>query len=165
MQIAIIGPNTTECSKEIFDFGLKLGEFLGSTRNIILCGGMGGFMEAVCKGIKQNSNSFFGQTVGILPSDNLKEGNPYLDIRIPTGIGIARNIIIINSADIVISCAGGAGTLSELAFAWQKNKKVLCITQFGGWSKELAGKYLDHRNSNLFIPVSNINELKDFLFQ
>jgi uncharacterized protein (TIGR00725 family) len=103
--------------------------------------------------------TFNGQTIGILPEDTSTEANPFIDVTIPTGIGIARNIVIINTADIIIAAGGGSGTLSELAFAWQKGKTVLCLSQFGGWASELAGKDIDNRNKGLLVKVETIEEI------
>lgn len=163
MKIGIIGPNDSMCSKELYEFGVKLGEQLARHDRTFICGGNGGFMEAVCKGVKNKPGAFSGQTVGILKDDNEDGANPYIDIIIPTGIGIARNIIILRTADIVIAAGGGAGTLSEIAFAWQLNKRVLCVTLFDGWAKELAGRNLDNRQTDLLIPVRSIEEILYFL--
>ena len=133
------------CSEDIYDFGVQLGLHIATKDRTIICGGHGGFMEAVCKGAKQSQDTFSGQTVGILPDENADKANPYIDLAIPTGAGIARNIIIVRTAEILIAAGGGAGTLSEIAFAWQLGKKVLCVTLFDGWAKELAGKNLDER--------------------
>lgn len=158
-QIGIIGPNKNLCSNELYQFGYKLGNKLSYLKNSIICGGKGGFMEAVCKGIKQNKLSFYGQTIGILPETEKKHANNYIDIIIPTGMGIARNIIIINASDIIVAAGGGSGTLSELAFAWQQRKTVLCIEHFEGWTKTLARKQVDERAENLFIPVNSIDKI------
>jgi uncharacterized protein (TIGR00725 family) len=162
-KIGIIGPNTPVCSEDLYYFGIDLGREIATPDRIIICGGRGGFMEAVCKGVKQSSGTFPSQTIGILPEDTAEKSNPYIDIAIPTGIGLARNLIIINTADIIIAAGGGAGTLSEIAFAWQKNKKVLCVTSFGGWAADLAGIDLDKRAMELLIPVSSIKEIKEWL--
>ena len=158
-KIGIIGPNKKMCSKELYEFGVQLGVQLAAKDRTIVCGGHGGFMEAVCKGIKQSPYTFNGQTIGILPEDNSDNANPYIDLTIPTGTGIARNILIVQTADIIIAAGGGAGTLSEIAFAWQLDKKVLCVTLFEGWAKELAGRNLDSRKSGLLIPVNNMDEI------
>ena len=158
-KIGIIGPNKSACSNELYDFGIELGKQIASPERVIICGGLSGFMEAVCNGAKQSRKTFNGQTIGILPDSVSDNANPYIDISIPTGIGVARNIIIVNSADIIIAAGGGAGTLSELAFAWQQKKTVLCITQFDGWAKKLAGENLDSRANGLLIPVNGIEEI------
>jgi uncharacterized protein (TIGR00725 family) len=164
-KIGIIGPNNKMCSKELYDFGVQLGQQIATKERTFVCGGLGGFMEAVCKGVKQSPNTFNGQTVGILPDDRAETANQFIDLPIPTGAGIARNIIIVRTADIIIAAGGGAGTLSEIAFAWQLNKTVLCVIQFDGWAKELAGKNLDNRKKDLLIPVLSIEEIKQFFNQ
>jgi len=162
-KIGIIGPNKSVCSKDLYDFGVELGKQIATKDSAIICGGLGGFMEAVCKGAKTSPGTYSGQTIGILPDDISEKANPYIDIAIPTGMGVARNIIIINTADIIVAAGGGAGTLSEIAFAWQKKKRVLCLTEFGGWSNELAGNNLDNRADGLLIEVSSIDDIKKHL--
>lgn len=159
MKVGIIGANKSMCSQELYDFGVALGMGIATKNRTFICGGMGGFMEAVCKGIKSSAETFSGQTVGILPNDIIDSANPYVDLAIATGVGVARNVIIVQTADILIAAGGGAGTLSEIAFAWQLKKTVLCVTLFDGWAKELAGKNLDNRNSDLLIPVNSIEEI------
>jgi len=68
----------------------------------------------------------------------------------------------LKGGNFIIAAGGGAGTLSEITFAWQLEKKVLCVTQFDGWAKEIAGRNLDKRQSGLLIPV---NSLEDILKQ
>ena len=162
-KIGIIGPNNKMCRKEIYDFGVQLGRQIATKERTFVCGGLGGFMEAVCKGVKLSSDTFNGQTVGVLPADISDDANPFIDTAVATGQGIARNIIIVRTADIIIAAGGGAGTLSEIAFAWQLKKTVLCLTNFEGWAKELAGKNLDDRQHGLLIPVNSINEIEKHL--
>ncbi len=162
-QIGIIGPNKSICSEELYNFGVQLGQQIAGEDNVIICGGRGGFMEAVCKGAKSSIHTFNGQTIGVLPSDTPEKANPFVDVVIPTGMGIARNMIIINAADIIIAAGGGAGTLSEIAFAWQKRKTVLCLTTFGGWSKQLANTSLDARARGLLVPVSSIHQILEYI--
>ena len=158
-QIALIGPNTKTCTEEIFEFGVDLGFTLAMRRINIICGGMGGWMEAVCKGAKQASIQDRGLSVGIIPGLDKSAANSYCDVVIPTGIGIARNALVVSSGDMVIAISGGSGTLSELAFAWQMGKKTICIRGFGGWTEELAGRDLDYRYHDLFITASSLEEV------
>jgi uncharacterized protein (TIGR00725 family) len=158
-KIGIIGPNNKMCSKELYDFGVQLGQQIATKDRTFVCGGLGGFMEAVCKGVKQSEDTFKGQTVGILPNEKADTANPYIDTAIPTGTGIARNITIVRTADIIIAAGGGAGTLSEIAIAWQLEKTVLCVTLFDGWAKELAGRNLDNRQKGLLVPVNSIDKI------
>lgn len=159
IKIGIIGPNKSMCSQQLYDFGVELGKKVATKERTFVCGGLGGFMEAVCKGVKLSPDTFKGQTVGILPDDTTENANPFIDTAVATGQGIARNLIIVQTADIIIAAGGGAGTLSEIAFAWQLKKKVLCVTLFEGWAKELAGKNLDDRQYGLLIPVNSIIEI------
>lgn len=158
-KIGIIGPNSSLCSPELYAFGERVGRALARPDRVFICGGLGGFMEAVCKGVKSSSCAFFGQTLGILPGESAAEANPYIDIALPTGMGIARNVLIVRAADILIAAGGGAGTLSEIAIAWQLRKPVLCVTRFGGWAQKLAGQPLDSRAAELLIPVERIEDI------
>lgn len=161
--ITVIGPNKSICSDDLYKFGIELGEMLVDIGYTIINGGMFGVMEAVFKGARQSQNYYFGKTIGIIPSLNKNDANKYCDIVIPTGINYARNQIVVNSSDIIIAISGGAGTLSEIAYAWQLNKKIYTFTNFKGWAKELAGIKLDNRKSDKIIAVSNIIELKKIL--
>ncbi len=89
----------------------------------LICGGLGGVMEAACKGAK----SAGGKTVGILPGHDKSEANPYVDIPIVTGLGYMRNNLVVKNAEIIIAIDGKEGTLSEIAFALQMKKPVLGI--------------------------------------
>ena len=117
--IGVIGANT--CDQRTYHLAEEVGAGLAEKNFIIICGGLGGVMEAVCKGAKSKN----GLTVGILPGDHINEANPYIDIPIATGIGMARNIIIVKSASAIIAVNGKYGTLSELAFALQLNKPIV----------------------------------------
>jgi uncharacterized protein (TIGR00725 family) len=163
LKIAIIGPNTSMCSDALSDFGVELGRRLCRPNRVFVCGGMGGWMEAVCKGVKQSPGTWDGQTIGILPGDTADAANPFIDITIPSGMGIARNALIVNTADVLIAAGGGAGTLSEIAFAWQKQKPVLCVAGFGGWAAALAGQALDARHDGLLIAMDDIDAIGRYL--
>ena len=80
-------------------------------------------MEAVCKGAQEAK----GLTVGILPSYNGKDANQYLDVKIPTGLGYARNVLVVRAAEAMIALSGKEGTLSEIAFALSEKKPVVGI--------------------------------------
>lgn len=157
--IGIIGPNQSICTKEVYDFGLSLGRRLIDDGYIIVCGGMYGIMEAVCRGARNSPLYYYGCTIGIIPSSDKTLANPFCDIVIPTGIGLARNVIIVNTADVIIAISGGAGTLSEIAYAWQMGKEILCFTEFEGWSKTLAGTQLDSTQSRKIKAVQSLEEI------
>ncbi|MCS7204619.1 MAG: TIGR00725 family protein [Leptospiraceae bacterium] len=161
--VGVIGPNQALCPKEIYDFGLLLGRRLIDDGYLIVCGGMFGIMEAVCRGARNSPVYSYGCTIGIIPSVDKKSGNPYCDIVIPTGMGLARNVIIVNTADVLVAVGGGSGTLSEIAHAWQTGKEVLCYTGFDGWAKELANRQLDTTQERRLIPVHSIEEIMNEL--
>jgi uncharacterized protein (TIGR00725 family) len=162
MQIGVIGSNSSQCSEELYDFAYQLGLFLGRKGNTVLNGGMQGVMEAVSKGV-QDSKNVNSKVIGILPFDNDMKANEFLDIVIPTGIGFARNSVLVLSSDILIALGGGAGTLNEISYAWQFGKKVFCYTGSDGWSKKLAGQNLDSRKENLLIGFGTLEKLSKFL--
>jgi uncharacterized protein (TIGR00725 family) len=117
--IAVIGAR--DIDDEIFEIAEQMGQLLAENGYTVICGGLSGVMEAVCKGAKEKN----GHTIGILPGNNPGEANPYIDVAIATGMGISRNLIIIRSSVAVIAISGGFGTLSELAFAMQLEKPVI----------------------------------------
>ncbi len=111
LYITVIGES--RASRKNFDYAEEVGERLAKHGAILFCGGRGGVMEGVCKGAKKAG----GLTVGILPSGKRAEANPYVDIPIPTGIGWARNKIVVKSGQAVIAIGGSYGTLCEIAYA------------------------------------------------
>lgn len=163
--ITVIGPNKSVCSEELYEFAIKLGKMLVDLDYIIINGGMYGVMEAIFKGARQSDKYNFGKTIGIIPSLNKEDANKYCDIVIPTGIGCARNQIVVNSSEIIIAISGGAGTLSEIAYAWQMNKQIYSFVNFDGWAKELADMKLDSRKNDKIISVSNLVDLKILLMK
>ncbi|MCK4543933.1 TIGR00725 family protein [candidate division WOR-3 bacterium] len=118
-QIAVIG--SSECTTDIYNDAVRIGKLIAKKGYILITGGRGGVMEAVCKGVKEEN----GTTLCIIPSINKSEANRYCDIVLPTGIGEMRNFLIIRSADIVIAIDGGYGTLSEISIAKKMDKKLL----------------------------------------
>lgn len=121
MNIAVIGGYS--CSKKVYKLAERLGELIAQEGWVLICGGGSGVMEAACKGAKKKG----GLTVGILPSLEGGEANPYLDVTIPTGLGYARNILVVRAADCIIALDGKYGTLSEIAFSLNEGKIVYGI--------------------------------------
>jgi uncharacterized protein (TIGR00725 family) len=87
---------------------------------VLVCGGLGGVMQAACRGAKEAG----GTTVGILPGHDRGEANEFVDVAIPTGLGEARNALVVRAADALIAVGGGYGTLSEIALALKAGKRV-----------------------------------------
>ena len=109
-RIGVIG--AAECFQDIGQVAEEVGRLVAGRGAILVCGGLGGVMEAAARGAK----GIGGTTVGILPGIDARQANPYIDIPVITGMGEARNVIIVRTADAVIAVAGGPGTLSEIAF-------------------------------------------------
>ncbi len=108
------------------DLAYKVGREIASKGAILVCGGLGGSMEAVCRGAKDCG----GLTVGIIPVYEKEAANKWVDIVIPTGLGHSRNNIVAASGDGVIGVGGSWGTLSELAIAVKMKKPVAIL---GDW--------------------------------
>mgnify|MGYP001080581558 FL=1 len=161
--IGVIGQNQPNCSREEFDFGLLLGRYLSDEGYLIATGGMFGIMEAVCQGARNSPLYVTGSTIGFIPAIDKNLANPFCDIVIPTGMGLSRSILLVNSSDILIAVGGGASTLSEIGYAWQTGKTVLCCRQFEGWSKNLANQSLDNRVEDLLISVNSIDDIRSEL--
>jgi len=139
--IGVIGMDG-EISEDIRRIAEEVGREIAKRGGILVCGGKGGVMEAVAKGAKQNG----GITIGILPGKSRSEANPYIDIAIPTGIGRARNLIVVNSSDVIIAISGGPGTLSEMGLALAEGKPVIAIKTSGGIATLLSGKKIGDKN-------------------
>ena len=121
MIVGVIGGHS--CSNEVEQLAQNLGKNLAKVVDIIVCGGLSGTMESVCLGFKSGG----GLTIGIIPSYNKDDANQYIDIAIPTGLGLARNVLVVKSADIIIALPGEAGTLSEIAYALQFRIPIISL--------------------------------------
>jgi uncharacterized protein (TIGR00725 family) len=119
--IAVIGAgNADENTLKIAE---DVGKLIAKRNAILICGGLGGVMEAAARGAKSEN----GITVGILPQSHREDANPYIDVPVATGFGEGRNVIIIRSADALIAVGGEYGTLSEIALGLKTGKPVIGI--------------------------------------
>ena len=109
--IGVIGGSW--CSSEEEEWAVAVGRLLAERGAVLLCGGLGGVMEAASRGAQQGG----GLTVGLLPGADPAEANPYIDVPLATGMGEMRNALIVRAAQAVIAIGGGWGTLSEIALA------------------------------------------------
>ena len=103
-----------------------VGRALAERGHTIVCGGLGGVMEAACRGARGAG----GHTIGLLPGDDASGANPHVEFPLPTGLGIARNALVARAGAAVIAIDGSYGTLSEIAFALQFGKPVVGL---GTW--------------------------------
>jgi len=118
--IAVIGQGS-ECTPEIDSLAEEVGFEIASRGAVLICGGLYGVMESACRGAKKAG----GLTIGILPSSDKTDANPYVDLPIATGMSEARNVIIVRTADAVIAVGGFYGTLSEIAYALAFDKPMV----------------------------------------
>ena len=128
--IGVIGGG--EVSPQVAGIAEEVGREIARRGAVLVCGGMGGVMEAACKGATEEG----GLTIGILPGDGRYGANPYVQIPIVTGIGYARNAVVVKSSQAIIAVDGSYGTLSEIAFALQSGIPVIGLDT---WSIAIGG--------------------------
>ena len=126
-QIGIIG--SRNLSTENLELVTKLSELLIDEGFRTVTGGLGSLQESVHRGAKLSKNS--------------SDCDTFADVIIPTGVDLYRNVMVANS-EVVLAVEGGAGTLSEIAYAWQLNRPIIAIGK-GGWAEKLSGVNLDSR--------------------
>jgi uncharacterized protein (TIGR00725 family) len=117
----------------LLDQAEVLGRRLAEAGAVVVCGGGPGVMEAVCRGAR----SAGGVTVGLLPGLDRAEGNPYLSVSVPTGLGQGRNLLLVRSSDALVAVGGGFGTLSEIALALRTGTPVIGLAT---WSLHLESE-------------------------
>jgi uncharacterized protein (TIGR00725 family) len=145
--VAVIGGG--QCSKEEAKLAEEVGRELARRGAILVCGGLGGVMEAACRGASLDG----GTTIGILPGDNSKAANPYVQIPVVTGLGEARNVIVVKSAQAVIAIGGSYGTLSEISYALKSSIPVIGLNT---WSLSR-----NNRQDKSIIPAQSPTQAVD----
>ncbi len=113
-----------------------LGRELATRGAVVVCGGLGGVMEAACRGARQAG----GSTIGILPGDDRSQANPFVEVAVATGLGEGRNLVVVRTADVVVAVGGEFGTLSEIAFALRIGTPVVGIST---WELAKGGRPVD----------------------
>jgi uncharacterized protein (TIGR00725 family) len=124
MMISVCGPN--EATEQEYSDAVETGRLIAMAGHTIVCGGRQGVMEAVAKG----ATSAGGTAIGILPGYDASESNSYLTHRIPTGLGHARNTVVVASGNAVVAVGGGFGTLSEIGLALKMGKPVIHLNSW-----------------------------------
>ncbi len=132
--VAVIGGS--QCSSQEARLAEEVGRELARRGVVLVCGGLSGVMEAACRG----ASSEGGLTIGILPGDSRHAANSYVQIPIVTGIGYARNVAVVKSAQAVITVGGSYGTLSEISHALQSGIPVIGLNT---WSLSQNGQQDD----------------------
>ncbi len=129
--IALVGPG--EATPAEAHAAEEAGAAVAEAGAVLVCGGLGGVMEAACRGARSRR----GLTVGLLPGLDRDEANGWVTVAVPTGLGEARNALVVRAADALVAIGGGWGTLSEIALARKAGKLVAGV---GSWALESAGE-------------------------
>jgi uncharacterized protein (TIGR00725 family) len=122
--VAVVGPGTP--TGATYGQAREVGRLVAERGGIVVCGGLGGVMEAAARGATENG----GTAIGILPDEDRGRANGYLSLSVVTGIGQARNLAVVCSGDVVVAVGGGYGTLSEVGLALKVGRPVVAL---GGW--------------------------------
>lgn len=120
--VAVVGPGEA-VDGETDAVAREVGRLLAEAGAVVVCGGLGGVMTAVARGARAGG----GTVVGLLPGDDRAAANEYLSVALPTGLGQARNVLVVTAADAVIAVGMNAGTLSEVALAVRAGKPVVQV--------------------------------------
>jgi uncharacterized protein (TIGR00725 family) len=122
--VGVVGPGEASASEAAV--AEEVGGLLAEGGAVVVCGGLGGVMEAACRGAK----SKLGLTVGLLPGLDRSAANGWVDVAVATGLGELRNGLIVRASDALVAVGGGAGTLSEIAFALKAGRPVIGVGTF-----------------------------------
>ncbi|MFB6092796.1 MAG: TIGR00725 family protein [Haloquadratum sp.] len=121
MRVSVIGGSTVDDREA--ETAAELGRRLANRGHTVVCGGLGGVMRAACRGAVEAG----GHTIGILPSDRRADANDYVEEAVATGLGHARNALVVMNGDAVVAVDGGGGTLSEVGYAAVYDRPVAGI--------------------------------------
>lgn len=162
--VAVIGSGAADAEQR--RHAREVGRVIAEAGFTVLCGGLGGVMEAACEGARDDAaHGPEPRTVGVLPGTEPADANGWVDVAIATGIGHARNLIIVHSAVAVVAVGGESGTLSELAHAWQEGRPIGAYLPAAGWAAKLAGTSLDDKRSDSIVPLSDADSLRAWLLR
>lgn len=153
--VAVIG-GARVLDEAVLDLAERLGRGIRAAGWHLVCGGMTGVMEAACRGFQSVGGP--GRAVGILPTAGREDGNRWLDVALPTGMGYTRNSLVVQGGDAVVVVGGESGTLSEIALAWQLGCPIAALVPAGGFGAELAGRRLDGRRDDEIVAVASVEE-------
>ena len=120
--MAVCGPG--QASEQEAAWAEEVGRLIAQAGAVLVCGGLGGVMDAAARG----AESVGGVSVGLLPGEERDEASPHLTVAVPTGLGEARNALVVRAADAVIAISGEFGTLSEIALALKMGKPVVGLS-------------------------------------
>ena len=150
-QVLVIGFGRDHCPEHAYKVAYRVGAEVARQGALLVTGGLGGVMEAASRGAKDGG----GFVIGIIPQDSKDQANDFCDAVIATGIGFARDFVTAYSADAVIVVGGGAGTLIEVAAAYQKGTPIVAVKRTGGVADRIIDTYLDDRKTTVIIGEEN----------
>jgi uncharacterized protein (TIGR00725 family) len=150
-QISVVGFNEDSCTKAARDAAYQVGRAIAMVGGTVVCGGLGGVMEAACKGARDAG----GNSVGIIPSADSAQVNRYCDVVVATGLGRSRDFVVAYSGDAMVVVGGGAGTLIEVAAAYQVERPIAAVKGTGGVADAWAGRYIDDRRTTVILEGSS----------
>lgn len=150
-QVVVIGDSRAD--RQALRSAEQLGALVARLGATLITGGRGGIMEAASRGARRAG----GIVIGILPTTTFADGNRWCSAVLPTGLGHARNTLTALAGDAVVAVGGGAGTLSELAFAWIHGRPIILLQGTGGWADALAGRGLDARGSATITACTDLD--------
>lgn len=162
--VAIVGDARVEEGSDKYNIAFNVGKALIDAGYRLQTGGLGGVMRAACRGAKSSEKYRDGDIIALVPSFDVNEVNEYADIVIPTGLDVLRNALVAN-ASAVVAVGGGAGTLSEMAFAWTFGRLLIGVSNVGGWSGKMAGQKMDDRvrypdiDGDMVYPVTTAEQV------
>jgi uncharacterized protein (TIGR00725 family) len=133
-QISVVGGGADEA--ELADLAQDVGRRIAAGGAVLVCGGLGGVMEAAARGARESG----GDVIGVLPTEAPDDANPHVTHPVATGTGHARNLAVVASADAVIAIGGEWGTLAEIAFARRLERPVVALES---WTVSGRGEMRD----------------------
>lgn len=142
--VAVVGDASLRSQSPKRDLAREVGRRLVDAGCRVLTGGLGGVMEEASRGARSSRRYRNGDVIGILPSFDPSTANGHVDIVLPTGLDMGRNLLVAQ-ASAMVAIGGGAGTLAELAFAWMLRRLIVGF-RVEGWSGRLADTRIDHRD-------------------
>ena len=141
VQILVIGFGKDHCPETVYQAAYQVGWEVARRGALLISGGLGGVMEAASRGAKDGG----GFVIGIVPQDDKRAANEFCDAVIATGLGFARDFLTAYSGDAIIVVGGGAGTMIEVAAAYQKGIPIIALKGTGGMADRLVDTYIDDR--------------------
>ncbi len=124
--IAVVGAGEADATVELYEQAREVGRLVAERGGTVVCGGLGGVMEAAARGASEAG----GTSIGILPDEDRSRANDYLSFSVASGTGYARNLTVVCSGDVIVAVGGGYGTLSEIGLAKKVGRPVVSL---GSW--------------------------------